>query len=100
VLNYTRDLRAVKWVSTVILRSGNSQRRMSALGEERTSRRIQPMSLFPKNRHSMVRFVPTGNIAAYFNRRFSLRATTAVNAHRRATCLDAALLGRAPARCR
>src|SRR6516164_9143723 len=40
----TEELRPAKWGSTVVLRSSNSQRPMSALGQKQTSRHLQPMS--------------------------------------------------------
>jgi hypothetical protein len=65
----TEELRPAKWGSTVVLRSSNSQRPMSALGQKRTLDMFQCMSaLTPKaditDHDQHVRFVPKADIPA------------------------------------
>jgi hypothetical protein len=45
--DYIRDLRPAKWGPTVILRGNNYRDRMSALGQKRTLKHLNPMSALP-----------------------------------------------------
>src|SRR5262249_38065119 len=66
--DYSRDLRPAKWGSTVILRSCNSKRPMSALGQKQTLGKVRLMSALPPKadigtQPRDVRFVPKADIA-------------------------------------
>ena len=64
----TEELRPAKWGLTVVLRSSNSQRPMSALGHKRTFRSAIAMSALPPKADitehcGHVRFVPKADIS-------------------------------------
>src|SRR6516162_3180353 len=66
----TEELRPAKWGSTVVLRSSNSQRPMSALGQKRTFTDPRLMSALPSkadmDQHGRnVCFVPKADMCNY-----------------------------------
>jgi hypothetical protein len=66
--DYSRDFLPAEWGSGVSLRGSNSKPLMSALGQNRTSQSVWPMSALPPKadigtRSRDVRFVPKADIA-------------------------------------